>query len=132
MKKQIRNEKMKLKDVRKRLNELCPKFEHGYGLFSGLFKDEKYKQRRSFNDLFVYFRKYGVTEKMLMKALKREKFEFWYCNTINRNVFYKPWQFLYFYNDRYEDFRQRHIEENRVNTGKYTKEYLLELYNKVK
>jgi hypothetical protein len=60
----------------------------GYFKEKLLSKDIKVYHRRTFGDLFEYYSKYGVTEKMLITALSNLKFRTYYCDTPKGMVFF--------------------------------------------
>jgi hypothetical protein len=92
-------------------------------------KDQHIYKRRSFKDLFIYYRKYKVSEVMLMKALYETGFSTRTCNTINKYVFFKYYEQKsnsIFSIDPLENSGYGYPPEN----TKYTKEYLTNLFNK--
>jgi hypothetical protein len=78
--------KMNIKLLKADLNSKCP----GTYFYQKLFKrDTQVYQRRTFGDLFLYYRKYGVTEKMLLKALVEAGFSTYRCPDIKDYVWFK-------------------------------------------
>jgi hypothetical protein len=97
-----------------------------------LFDNEQIYYRRSFNDLIEYYSNKGVTEKMLMQALKELKFHAYYCNIPKRVVFLGHSPRVKFWctaESQEEAFEKSKRDDN--NFGKYTPEYLEELYDSV-
>jgi len=121
---------MTLKELKKDISSLLVHMGGSEYKFKPLFKKDNNRiMRRSFNDLFYYYKRKGVTEKLLMKALIDMKFVARYCNGPKRIVFFKYrypvekfWWTAYHRNQAFK---------NTGNCGKYTAEYLEELYNKV-
>lgn len=92
-----------------------------------LFKnDPSVFRRRSFTDLFKYFRFKGVSEKTLLKCLYLEGFGCYKCSDIERLVFFK---YLY-RNDRFF-IRNNDMYHELVN-DKYTRTYLSVLFDSIK
>jgi hypothetical protein len=76
----------------KELQDSLGKFVFGpYHFFKvKLFKrDKRVKHRRSFGDLFLYYRARGVTEKQLLKGLVDAGFYAGICHEIEKVVFWK-------------------------------------------
>lgn len=62
----------------------------GIGYFSiTLFKNDKIYCRRSFDDLFKYYKRFGVTEKLLLKGLHESNFIAKVCLNIDKVIFYR-------------------------------------------
>lgn len=92
-----------------------------------LFKSDSYiYHRRSFYDLFKYYRFKGVNEKLLMQALKELNMSARYCDDAGRYVwlFKNPENNSFLMHDSYKNT----IETNK---SKYTYEYLLNLWESV-
>lgn len=123
---------MTTEEILKRLNELCPEritgtiFYFQYKLFK---RDPKVYNRRSFNDLFLYFKKYGVTELQLMKALTspESKFAGYICYDIRKVVFLKIPREYKFTSENLNNFINH---ENKYVVDKYDFKYLEKLYDK--
>ena len=78
---------MELKELKDSLNSRVN--EMGY-FTARLFKNEDdWYYRRSFDDLFKYYRKYKVTEKLLLQALYECGFSAAVCRDIEKVVFFK-------------------------------------------
>lgn len=65
----------------------CTKTELNY-FKTTLFKNEDYYKRRSFNDLFKYYKRFGVTEKQLIKVLDILCIGCYYCSVPEKIVFF--------------------------------------------
>lgn len=79
--------------IRQIIHDLTVNKMQGSHLFrTKLFKSKKDKayQFRSFADLFHYYRLKGVSELLLVEALKQGQFNIFYCADINRLVIWKP------------------------------------------
>jgi hypothetical protein len=77
---------MNLSDLKIDLNNKCPETYFTEKLFD---KDERIFGRRSFGDLFNYYRPKGVSEKLLLKALVESGFSSYRCPDISDFVFFK-------------------------------------------
>lgn len=101
-----------------------------------LFKrDTRIYYRRSFDDLFIYYRTRKVTEKQLLKILIDIGFKTAVCTTINKVVFFIPFGF-----ESVEDNGLwKHIpypgtgfsQVKKTKNTKYTAKYINNLYNKI-
>jgi len=77
---------MNLKELKK---DLLNKVNHKRYFRSTLFKKDKgIYDRRSFDDLFKYYKQKGATEKMVLQALYETKFRARVCGGINKVIFY--------------------------------------------
>jgi hypothetical protein len=52
-------------------------------------KDHKIFRRRSFDDLFCYYKSKGVSEKQLLSVLYNNNFRAQVCGVINKVIFFK-------------------------------------------
>lgn len=120
---------MKLEELKK---DLLSKSDSDYFIKS-LFKDEKIYARRSFTDLFKYYKIKGVSEVLLMKALIQTGFSARLCNTNRIYVFFKYYTSTYlkpgtiFINIKETSYDGYNVK---IKNTKYTKDYLMKLYKK--
>lgn len=98
-------------------------------------KDEMVYYRRSFDDLFIYYRKLKVTEKQLLKVLINAGFKTAVCKNIHKVVFFIPTE--------YEKIEKNGLwkeipydigfsKYKTTTNTKYTAEYITNLYNQIK
>jgi hypothetical protein len=116
---------MEDKEILKRLEKLTR--GNKYYFTKKLFKrDYKVFERRSFDDLFLYFRRLGVSERQLMRVLysKESKFSGFVCGNINKFVLYKSkrTKTIWGINLIYQSYNYP------IEHTKYTVEYLENLY----
>jgi hypothetical protein len=121
--------------------DLINKFnEDKEGFKMPFFKKDKgvAYHRRSFNDLYSYYRYRGVSEKKLLKALIEAGFRSRYCPYPRRIVFWKasgigkPKKLYHseFYRSLSESI-ERDDNLNNYNFGKYKPSYLEKLYDEI-
>jgi len=98
-----------------------------------LFKKDKYiYMRRSFNDLFIYYKQFNVTEKMLLQALYELKFSASVCNTLKKVVFSKVYpQIDKFWGKHFFNLNYGYLNKTDKTAGKYTINYLNNLFKKI-
>lgn len=110
--------------------DLLDKSNPNYG-FTYSYLGEN-KSRRSFNDLFLHYRTKGVTELMLMQALKNLNFIARYCGSPHRIVFFRtpnPNNVKFWWSETHRN--HYYIMQNYyTKEGKYTGKYLEKLYEK--
>lgn len=106
-----------VEDIKTKINCVEPKLAY---FKTTLFKNEKRYDRRSFNDLFKYYKRFGVTEKQLIKALDSLCIGCYYCFIPKRIVFFNRGSLPGI---------ARHLKEipSESICDKYTPEYLLKL-----
>lgn len=125
--------KLTYKELKKDLNKKCPSDYHkryDIDYFSmPLFKrDNVIYRRRTFSDLFLYYRYKGVSEKQLLKALYEEGFMCYLCSDIEQCVFFKWDQCYKFW--RYNKSSLKEMMRKPCYT-KYTIKYLDELFDSI-
>lgn len=99
--------------------------------------DTAYKNimRRSFNDLYDYYKTKGVSEEMLMEALMKAGIHCYFCSTPMRFVFFKNskgskcFTNLLFENEITQNYKK--YDKQNSNVGIYTSEKLLSLYDSI-
>jgi hypothetical protein len=129
---------MNLEEVKK---DLLAKVKNGFNgryFHQPLFKsDTECYIRRSFDDLFKYYKQRNVTERMLLQALVESKFKATVCGAINKVIFFRTegpnitilWK---------DEFIQGHTSTTYFNYGrstkntKYTAEYMDNLLESLK
>lgn len=92
-------------------------------------KDKKIYERRSFGDLFKYYKNFGITEKILIKSLKKANFVMYVCVKLQKGVFFKYVYAGEFLNDLLHGDIHSYGSFNQIKNDKYTKEYLEKLLN---
>ena len=112
---------MNLTDLKLDLHNKCPETYFVKVLFE---KDERIYGRRSFGDLFNYYRPKGVSEKLLLKALVDAGFSSYRCPDIADFVFFK-WHrsYRFFSHARTSPGHSFYVNQ------KYTFKYLNKLYD---
>jgi len=96
-------------------------------------KDIKIYPRRSFKDLFTYFKALKVTEKQLLRCLIKGNFIAGVCHDIKKVVFFGKVHhriikdFIWIDDALYWNNSKKNTKVN----DKYTVEYLNNLYNKI-
>ena len=81
---------MNLKELKE---DLLNKVNHKRYFRNTLFKrDKEIYDRRSFDDLFKYYKQKGATEKMVLQALYDTKFRARVCGGINKVIFYRYYE----------------------------------------
>lgn len=95
-----------------------------------LFKvDKEIYARRSFDDLFTYYKQRKVTEKMLLQALYECKFSASVCHEIKKVVFFKYYkQENTFWNNK---FTGGYDYTHNTKDTKYTSKYLNKLFKTI-
>jgi hypothetical protein len=97
-----------------------------------LFKrDLKIYDRRTFDDLFLYYRKYGITEKQLMKGLIDAGFSALYCSTVERPTFAEHKSFIKYWTKGISEHYILEFNRKITKNTKYNVEYLDKLYNSI-
>jgi len=121
---------MNLDETKKELDNLTNAMYFNKLLFKS--KKDDYYQRRSFDDLFLYFRKYKVSEKMLLQALYESGFCARVCSSLKKVVFFKAYipdnKFWYTFISK---GTYGYIDLNCTENTKYTREYLDNLFDKI-
>jgi hypothetical protein len=120
--------------------DLSDKYDRGLGgcrYFSKkLFDtDPGVHLRRSFGDLFEYYNEHDVTEEMLMKAFINLNVFGIYCNDIRKLVFFiveEPSKLQFIAGENNKCFYANDVDIYSSNNGKYTYDYLCQLYDSVK
>lgn len=95
--------------------------------------DKRVYKRRSFDNLFIYFRKYKVSEKQLLKCLINYNFNFGVCTDINKIIIIPPFSFEKISNLKIK-WRSESWYTNytSVRNSKYTVTYIENLLEKIK
>lgn len=118
---------MKLDELKKSLRSKL----NGRGIYFDtiLFKyEEEYFKRRSFDDLFKYYKRRGVTEKLLLQALYEEGFSALVCGALKKVVFFKYYaQKDTFWGDSSFGYDTYKVTKN----TKYTAKYLDNLFKTI-
>jgi hypothetical protein len=118
---------MNLDELKKDLDDKLHSGSYGYFKVKLFKNDTNVFERRSFDDLFKYYKKFKITEKMLLEALYEKGFSAAVCCNINKVVFFrcfKPVNKFWFNVDRYLGYSQTKLTKN----TKYTAEYLDNLF----
>lgn len=113
--------KMNLEEL---ISDLNSKSNDAYFIYN-LFKNEYTYSRRSFGDLFKYYKRFGISEKLLAEGLKKADFKGLICGNIRKLVFFK------LYKNRTKDFLISNgsyldLEDKNV-CDKYTPSYIIKL-----
>lgn len=119
---------MNLEEIKKDLNSKV----NGNGYFNTkLFKKDYEYNRRSFDDLFKYYRRFKVTEKLLLQALFESNFSAKVCSAIKKVVFFK------YYKHEDKSFWATsqggygYSENKETHNTKYTADYLDNLFKTI-
>lgn len=117
------------------LNKKCINRDKSYLIayfICKLFKrDTKVYNRRSFYDLFLYYKRYKITEKMLALALYNCKFACYRCPDISNIVFFKHKRKYLFWAVESSIVDKYTLKINSSIYGKYTPDYLTNLFKSV-
>lgn len=120
---------MTTKDIVRKLNKLCPEEYYVDKLFEG---DRRVYARRSLTDLNTYFKRWNVSEKQLLRALKKAGFVVRICGDIRKCITFKSKDrvFLPIADPKsrypgYYTFADTHIELE----TKFTEEYFKKNFN---
>ncbi len=127
---------MNKEELIKDLNNKCPSRPRNVVLDYFKFKlfknDDKIYARRTFGDLFKLYRFKGVSEALLMECLVSQQFRAYRCPDIKNIVFFKYTHKHKFWCVSEERVTNRYKNTFRFsNYGKYTPEYLENLYNSI-
>lgn len=112
-----------VEDLKSKVNE------NGYFNTKIFKKDKRIYKRRSFGDLFNYYKNFGITEKILIKALKKAHFIMYVCVKLEKGVFFKNYNTYKFFNNLKNGNIHSYGGFNQIKNDKYTKEYLEKLLN---
>lgn len=119
----LKTESMTLQEVIKDLNGKCIGTYFQCKLFRN---DSKIYARRTFGDLFKYYRPKGVSEKLLLEALVKSGFSSYRCPGIKEFVFFKFNRVYRFW--AHGEKANSHTE---LVSQKYTFKYLNKLYDSI-
>ena len=115
-----------VKDLQNKINQYNDNFK------VKLFKrDLKTYGRRTFDDLFLYYRRHGVTEKQLMKGLVEAGFSALYCSTVKRPTWGGSKSQNKFWYPRINDVYINNFSSQITKNTKYNTEYLNKLYDSI-
>lgn len=87
--------------------------------------------RRSFDDLFLYYRACKVTEKQLLRVLINNDFQAAVCTDIHKVVFMKKTNKLYDFWKTVSRAGEGYSISKTTKNTKYTAKYINNLYNQI-